>query len=61
MAPEQTARFERKKEMRHGDADAFSLSYLLKKPEERAKRSRKSRVNYDQLQQKTTRKYLVID
>ena len=61
MAPEQTARFERKKEMRHGDAEAFSLSYLLKKTEERAKRSRKSRVNYDQLQQKTTRKYLVID
>ena len=30
MAPEQIARFERKKEMRHGDADAFSLSYLLK-------------------------------
>ena len=38
MAPEQIARFERKKEMRHGDADAFSLSYLLKKPEESEKK-----------------------
>jgi len=40
MAPEQTARFERKKEMRHRDADAFSLLSL-----ENLKRERKEAEN----------------
>jgi len=45
MAPEQIARFERKKEMRHGDADAFSLLSLenLKESEKKPKIARKLR------------------